>query len=95
MKTLIAVLATSAALLLSGCSFFTDSLSNDDRDGSYGKNESHNIQLGPRPFYLVDDMGESRLKRKLESCKTGPFYRTDFSIGHRGAPICTQGMEHF
>ena len=46
-----------------------------------------NIQLGTRPDYLVDDMDNNALKTKLESCKEGPFYRTDFSIGHRGAPM--------
>ena len=50
------------------------------------------IQLGPRPFYLVDDMDESALKEALEQCKDGPFYRTDWSIGHRGAPL--QFPEH-
>ena len=42
------------------------------------------VQVGPRPFYLVDQMSPSRLKRKLEQCSAGPFYKTDFSIGHRG-----------
>jgi len=43
-----------------------------------------NIQVGPRPYYLVDKMNNSPLKRKLEQCGKGPFYKTDFSIGHRG-----------
>lgn len=43
-------------------------------------------QLGPRPFYLVDQMQDGPLKQKLEQC-TGPFVKTDFSIGHRGAPL--------
>src|SRR5689334_8715564 len=42
------------------------------------------IQLGPRPYYLVDDMDDVRLKDKLESCSEGPFRKSDFSIGHRG-----------
>ncbi|WP_213608716.1 glycerophosphodiester phosphodiesterase family protein [Pseudoalteromonas sp.] len=50
------------------------------------------FQLGTRPFYLVDKMPPSQLKTKLASCKEGPFYRTDFSIGHRGAPL--QYPEH-
>ena len=49
-------------------------------------------QLGPRPFFLVDNMDDSRLKRTLKQCENGPFYRTDFSIGHRGAPL--QFPEH-
>lgn len=50
------------------------------------------VQLGPRPFYLVNDMDEGTLKDQLESCSTGPFFRNKFSIGHRGAPM--QFPEH-
>lgn len=49
-------------------------------------------QLGPRPFYLVDAMSPGPLKERLLQCKAGPFARTDFSIGHRGAPL--QFPEH-
>lgn len=50
------------------------------------------IQLGPRPFYLVERMDEGPLKEKLRSCQAGPFQRSGFSIGHRGAPL--QFPEH-
>ncbi len=50
------------------------------------------VQLGPRPFYLVDNMDEGELKTALQQCNRGPFYKTDFSIGHRGAPL--QFPEH-
>jgi glycerophosphoryl diester phosphodiesterase len=43
-------------------------------------------QIGPRPFYLVDKMKDGPLKEKLSQC-TGPFHRSDFSIGHRGAAL--------
>jgi glycerophosphoryl diester phosphodiesterase len=43
-------------------------------------------QIGPRPFYLVDKMKDGPLKEKLRAC-TGPFHKTDFSIGHRGAAL--------
>ena len=46
-----------------------------------------NIQLGPRPFFLVNDMAPSPLKAKLQSCSNGPFQKTSFSIGHRGAAL--------
>ena len=49
-------------------------------------------QLGPRPFFLVDQMKDSALKSKLASCMSGPFAKTDWSIGHRGAPM--QFPEH-
>lgn len=51
-----------------------------------------NVQLGPRPYYLVNDMDEGELKDKLESCTEGPFETSSFSIAHRGAPL--QFPEH-
>jgi glycerophosphoryl diester phosphodiesterase len=50
------------------------------------------IQLGARPFYLVDKLNDGPLKEKLKSCASGPFKRTSFSIAHRGAPL--QFPEH-
>ena len=50
------------------------------------------VQLGPRPFYLVQGMDKGKLKDRLMQCENGPFYRTDFSIGHRGAAL--QFPEH-
>lgn len=46
-----------------------------------------NIQLGPRPYFLVSEMADSPLKAKLQSCSNGPFEKTHFSIGHRGAAM--------
>lgn len=46
-----------------------------------------NVQLGPRPYYLVNNMDEGDLKDKLESCTEGPFSTSSFSISHRGAPL--------
>lgn len=51
-----------------------------------------NVQLGPRPYYLVEDMDEGPLKEKLLSCSEDPIKKSDFSIGHRGA--CLQFPEH-
>ncbi len=48
-------------------------------------------QVGPRPFFLVSKMKDGPLKTQLSQC-TGPFRKTDFSIGHRGAPL--QFPEH-
>ncbi len=51
------------------------------------------VQLGPRPFFLVGDMADSRLKRQLQQCaQRGRFTASDFSIGHRGASL--QFPEH-
>jgi glycerophosphoryl diester phosphodiesterase len=50
------------------------------------------VELGDRPFYLIDGMDDGPLKSRLMSCRKGPFKRTDFSIGHRGAAL--QFPEH-
>lgn len=50
------------------------------------------VHLGPRPFFLVDDMDESNLKETLKACKNKKLVKKDFSIGHRGAPM--QFPEH-
>jgi glycerophosphoryl diester phosphodiesterase len=67
-----------------------------DGHGFYGdrgqRMQDEAIQLGPRPFYLVEGMDEGRLKDRLMKCENGPFYRTVFSIGHRGAAL--QFPEH-
>jgi glycerophosphoryl diester phosphodiesterase len=62
-----------------------------DRDDR-GRGHDESVQLGPRPFYLVEGMDDGRLKDRLMQCKEGPFYRTDFSIAHRGAAL--QFPEH-
>lgn len=52
-----------------------------------------NIQVGPRPFYLVEDMDDSPLKSQLSRCSERPIhYAPAFSISHRGAPL--QFPEH-
>lgn len=71
-----------------------------NNDHNYAYNHSHKhkrkhrskIQLGPRPFYLLSRMENSSLKKALTQCQKKPFYKTDFSIGHRGAPL--QFPEH-
>jgi hypothetical protein len=47
------------------------------------------VQLGPRPFYLVDQLQEGELKNKLEACVADmkSYRHHDFSIGHRGAAL--------
>ncbi len=85
-KTLALALAMASALP----AFLTHADDkNDDRDDHESKSS---VQLGPRPFYLVEGMDEGKLKDRLMQCENGPFYRTDFSIGHRGAAM--QFPEH-
>ncbi|MEM8570118.1 MAG: glycerophosphodiester phosphodiesterase family protein [Pseudomonadota bacterium] len=50
------------------------------------------IQLGPRPYFLVEQMQDSPLKEQLMACSEGPFQPSLWSIGHRGAPM--QFPEH-
>ena len=45
------------------------------------------LTYGPRPAYLIDKLPEGTLKEKLQSCAAQTPKRTDFSIGHRGAPL--------
>ena len=86
-RVMLATAVGAAFVVLSG----TAPLALADRDDDQDKG-GHAIQLGPRPFYLVDGMDAGPLKDKLASCKDGPFHRTDFSIGHRGAAL--QFPEH-
>ena len=90
---------TLAAVTLTACLASPAVVSARDSDDSRDRGtERHkpsrrlNVQVGPRPYYLVEDMDESALKRKLQQCSEGPFYKTEFSIGHRGAPL--QFPEH-
>jgi glycerophosphoryl diester phosphodiesterase len=50
------------------------------------------VDLGPRPYFLVEDMDPGELKETLRQCDHQAMQRTEFSIGHRGAPL--QFPEH-
>src|SRR5262249_13286712 len=80
-------LAVALAAISSGVARADD----DDHQGE-GRGHRSAIQVGPRPFYLVEGLEDGRLKDKLSHCKDGPFVRTNFSIGHRGAAL--QFPEH-
>jgi glycerophosphoryl diester phosphodiesterase len=64
----------------------------DSKDHDRYEKLRMNIELGPRPFYLVDSMDESPLKHELQKCNKSKFRKSDFSIGHRGAAM--QFPEH-
>jgi glycerophosphoryl diester phosphodiesterase len=51
-----------------------------------------NVQVGPRPYYLVNAMSPGPLKTALQQCSEKPLKKSDFSIGHRGAAL--QFPEH-
>ena len=57
-----------------------------------GHATDNTVQLGPRPYFLIDDMDESDLKTRLARCAGMPMKSHDLSIGHRGAPL--QFPEH-
>ena len=52
-----------------------------------GQASEPRVEYGPRPFFLIDQMDDGPLKDKLLSCRNQTPERTDFSIGHRGAPL--------
>jgi glycerophosphoryl diester phosphodiesterase len=85
-------LTVAAALLAVAPALATADDHDDDSGRNYNDEKSYSVQLGPRPFYLVDGMDDGPLKRRLLQCKDGPFRKTDFSIGHRGAAL--QFPEH-
>ncbi len=62
------------------------------RSHQYHNDRRMKVQVGPRPYFLVNDMDEGKLKWELRQCSEGPFRRSDFSIGHRGAAL--QFPEH-
>lgn len=55
--------------------------------GGPPKDDGILVQLGPRPYYLVDELDDGPLKDKLDSCKNEPKSTSSFSISHRGAPL--------
>jgi glycerophosphoryl diester phosphodiesterase len=81
-------------VVITGFASVTSADADHEKHGreSHREHNAHSVQLGPRPFYLVNDMDEGELKKKLQSCAKGPFMKTDFSIGHRGAGM--QFPEH-
>ena len=91
MRTTFATLVFTAAIAT--LPLLTSASSTDTESGHrQNQHDDARVQLGPRPFFLVHDMDPSALKTKLESCENGPFHRSDFSIGHRGAAL--QFPEH-
>lgn len=93
MKITIAVTSLAAMLMVSASAF-----AGGDKESHYHEKEHklykrQAVHLGPRPYYLVEDMDDSELKDKLQSCgDMRRFRKTDFSIGHRGAAM--QFPEH-
>lgn len=53
------------------------------------KPRAQRIQLGPRPYFLVDDLRPGELKERLKRCAAQRVLlrKSDFSISHRGAAL--------
>lgn len=85
LSKLLAVLACHAALVSA------PAMAHDRWSGGADQ-KVRNVQVGPRPYYLVDQLPEGRLKRTLEACSERPMRPSLFSIGHRGASM--QFPEH-
>ena len=49
--------------------------------------ETDYLSYGPRPAYLISQMADSDLKDTLTSCMGQAPSASNFSIGHRGAPL--------
>ena len=78
--------ATTVSLFVLGGVFLSapSSANNDHDDDGFNGNYGDPVQVGPRPFYLVDKMSPSPLKSALQQCADDSFKQTTFSIGHRG-----------
>jgi glycerophosphoryl diester phosphodiesterase len=86
------VLALMAAGLCTASLASAEGSKRNPDAGEHGRKGDSDVQVGPRPFYLVRGMDDGPLKAKLLGCQDGPLRRTDFSIAHRGAPL--QFPEH-
>ncbi len=76
--------------MLSGCNS-SDSKANASEATPVDSNQT-SVQLGPRPYFLINDMDAGELKNTLQACESKPLAPSDFSIAHRGAPL--QFPEH-
>ena len=59
----------------------------DPKAGGEDRKRTPKVQVGPRPYYLVETLEDGTLKRTLERCAEMDFRPTKFSMGHRGAAL--------
>lgn len=76
--------------VLSGCS--TADTKANAHQAAAAESSQTLVQLGPRPYYLINDMDAGELKNTLQACESKLLAPSDFSIAHRGAPL--QFPEH-
>ena len=87
LRFLTALLALSTAAMPAFAGGHDGDRDDDNNNRPRGRPERFDVQVGVRPFYLVDGMDDSALKNRLKQCAAGPFYTSRFSISHRGAPL--------
>lgn len=79
-----AAAACGAALI--ACIAGKPGYAHDEREWGMSRERGHGyeVQVGVRPYYLINNMDEGPLKKKLQSCEDDENHVTGFSIGHRG-----------
>ena len=92
LASMVGVLALSL-VVMTAFAFAGESTLKGKGFGWYG-HRGQTVQLGPRPYFLVDKMSDGDLKDALARCaaKIKKYRHSDFSIGHRGAGL--QFPEH-
>lgn len=88
-RTLSLSLLAGSIALMSGCSTMDHTASAPEAAPSESQAL---VQVGPRPYFLINNMDEGKLKQSLQACESKPVTSSTFSIGHRGAPM--QFPEH-
>jgi len=83
-------LLVGSLAMLSGCST-TNTMTNENQAATI-ENSQTLVQLGPRPYFLINDMDAGELKNTLQACESKLVAPSNFSIAHRGAPL--QFPEH-
>jgi glycerophosphoryl diester phosphodiesterase len=93
LASMVGVLALGL-VIMTAFAFADESAPKGKAYGWHGHRGQSVVQLGPRPFYLVDKMNDGDLKDTLARCaaKIKRYRHSDFSIGHRGAAL--QFPEH-
>lgn len=76
----------AATFLQLGCGTSNTVNKESDVSSDHGTEKSV-AKVGLRPLFLINELEDSALKTKLAQCKDNTFYRTDFSLGHRGAAM--------
>ncbi|MFP3978729.1 MULTISPECIES: glycerophosphodiester phosphodiesterase family protein [Marinobacter] len=88
-RTLSLSLLAGSIAVMSGCSTMDHNASTPEASPT---DSQALVQVGPRPYFLINNMDEGKLKQSLQACESKPVTSSTFSIGHRGAPM--QFPEH-